>query len=68
MILTRSRSCIANSGSRASMGTNSLNVHENKGAEEEDGDEISPDCYVLDLGMALGCSKSWIRKDYIRLY
>ena len=50
------------------MGTNSLNVHEDKGAEEDDDDEISPDCYVLDLGMALGCSKFWIRKDYIRLY
>ncbi|KAH9054177.1 hypothetical protein EDB87DRAFT_1689495 [Lactarius vividus] len=42
-----------------------MNVNEDK----DEGDEIGPGCYILDLGTPdLRRSKLWIRKEYIRLY
>ncbi|KAH9051432.1 hypothetical protein EDB87DRAFT_1687260 [Lactarius vividus] len=43
----------------------SVNVNEDK----DEGDEIGPGCYILDLGIPdLRRSKLWIHKEYIRLY
>jgi hypothetical protein len=33
---------------------------------DQDGDDIIPGCYLLDIGMNI--SKLWIRADYIRIY
>lgn len=30
--------------------------------------DIGPECYALDLGIELECSKLWVRQDYIRIY
>jgi hypothetical protein len=30
--------------------------------------DIGPECYGLDLGIELKCSKLWVRQDYIRIY
>ena len=30
--------------------------------------DIGPECYGLDLGIELKCSKLWVRQDYIRIH
>jgi hypothetical protein len=30
--------------------------------------DIGPECFALDLGIELECSKLWVRQDYIRIY
>ena len=33
-----------------------------------DGDEISPRCYILDIGIRGAEDKIWVRADYIRMF
>ena len=46
-----------------------LNPREPEDLDEGDGDDIGPNCHVLDIGIpTLGLTKLWIRNEYIRMY
>ena len=46
-----------------------LNPREPEDSDEGDGDDIGPNCHVLDIGIpTLGLTKLWIRNEYIRMY
>ena len=47
----------------------SANILLNPREPEDQGDDIGPNCHILDIGMpTLGLTRLWIRNEYIRMY